>query len=344
MLNPQDRIAIYMEGAVGDLAGKMGAGVLRYSPQQIVCVVDTHTAGNDARALLHIPGEPVPIVGRIEDALALGATVLLLGIAPLGGQIPESWLSDIDLAVESGLSIVNGLHTKLGPRYSQLKQGQRIWDIRIEPPGLKSGTGAASHLAAKRLLLVGTDMSVGKMTAGLEIYREMRDQGIRAEFVATGQIGMTIIGSGIPLDAIRVDFAAGSVEREIMRYPDADWIIIEGQGSLVHPSSTGPLPLIRGSCPTHIVFCARAGQTHLVRAPSVAIPDYNAFIELYLKTASACGTYAEPRCAAIALNTAHLDEKEAHDACEQISARTGFPTWDPVRHGAARFVEVLQRS
>ncbi len=344
MLQPGDKIAIYMEGALHDPSGKMGFGVLRYSPHAVVAVVDRALAGQDARAVTGIPGPDCPIVATLEEAVTLGANVLVIGIAPLGGALPEAWLPIIDRAVGLGLSIVNGLHGRLRPRYQGLQVGQWIWDIRTEPENLPNGTGAAAKMTAKRLLLIGTDMAVGKMTAGLEIQKALLDAGLNAPFVATGQIGMTITGAGVPLDAIRVDFASGAIEREVIQHPEADWIIVEGQGSLAHPSSTATLPLLRGSCPTHLILCARAGQTHLLRAPHIAIPRLDGFIKLYEDLAEVTGTFPRPKTVAIALNTSHLSGAEAKAACEELTADYGLPCWDPVRHGAGPFAELLQRS
>ena len=275
----------------------------------------------------------VPIVASVDEALALGAKALILGIAPPGGLIPPAWLPAIDRAVEGGMIVVNGLHDKLVPRY-----GDRAWDIRVEPADLKPGTGAAGALANRRVLMVGTDMAVGKMTAGLELWKAL---GPGAGFVATGQIGITVVGSGIPLDAIRVDFSAGAVEREVLRLADRETVVIEGQGSIVHPGSTATLALLRGSMPTHLVLCARAGQTHLQNAP-VEIPPLPRLARLYEDVAEACGVFARPRTVGVALNTFHvLDDAAARAACDAVERAMGVPCDDPVRHGVSRIVDAL---
>ncbi len=341
MLKRNQRLAIYMEGAVTGYGGKMGFGILRYSPNQTVCVIDSQTAGRDMK---DVAGMPVgcPIVSSVEESLKLGAEVLVLGIAPPGGLIPPAWITDIDRAVELGLSVINGLHDLLAPRYDSLESGQWIWDIRMEPEGLHPGSGQAANLSNRRLLLVGTDMAIGKMTAGLEIYKNAKDKGIRAEFVATGQIGITITGAGIPLDAIRVDFSAGAVEREVIKYKGADLVIIEGQGSLNHPGSTATLPLLRGSMPTHLVLCHRAGQSHLSMLPHVRIAPLGSLIRLYEDLASVGGLFPHPSTVGVALNTSHLEsDEDAKFACDQIEQELGLPCVDPVRHGCDRLVDRL---
>lgn len=331
MLDPAAPLAVYMEGAVRHYGGKMGVGVLRYSPNPIACVVDSETAGRRTGEEMGVARD-VPIVATIEEALALGAKVLILGIAPSGGLIPPAWLPAIDRAVEGGMMVVNGLHDKLAPRY-----GDRVWDVREEPAGLQPGSGAAGKLTNHRILMVGTDMAVGKMTSGLELWKALPSG---SAFVATGQIGITVTGAGVPLDAIRLDFTTGAIEREVLRYPDAPVTVIEGQGSLVHPASTATLPLLRGSVPTHLVLCARAGQTHLVSVP-VEIPPLRDLIRLYEDVAEACGTFRRPKTIGVALNTFHItNDDEALAACAKVETETGLPCVDPVRHGAARLASL----
>ncbi|RYG44788.1 DUF1611 domain-containing protein, partial [bacterium] len=200
-------LVLYMEGALTGPSGKMGFGVLRYSPNPIVAVMDSTQAGRDASEFG--PWRSCPVVATLEEAKALGAKVMVLGIAPSGGLVPPVWYPDLDHAVAEGLGLVNGLHDFLAPRYPHLPEeptedGPFVWDIRHEPTGLAPGTGAAADLPCRRLLMVGTDMAVGKMTAGLEIYRIAKEAGISTAFVATGQIGITVTGAGVPLDAVRV--------------------------------------------------------------------------------------------------------------------------------------------
>ncbi len=336
MLDPATPLAVYMEGAVRHYGGKMGVGVLRYSPNPVVCVVDSETAGIDLRAETGVDRD-APIVATIDEALALGAKALVLGIAPPGGLIPPEWLPAIDRAVAGGMTVVNGLHDKLAPRY-----GAAVWDVRTEPEGLQPGTGAAAGLGNKRVLMVGADMAVGKMTAGLELWKAL---GPTAAFVATGQIGITVTGAGVPLDAIRLDFSAGAIEREVVRHAAAEFVVVEGQGSLVHPGSTATLALLRGAMPTHLVLCVREGQTHPVNAPWVTIPPLARLRDLYEELASGGGAFPRPQTVGVALNTFHVEsDVAARHACDAIENDLGVPCDDPVRHGSARLAVSLKRA
>lgn len=342
MLPHHARIALFMKGALTQNYGKMGFGVLRYSPNPVVCVIDPDFAGQDAADVTGIP-RPCPVVATVEEARQLGAEVFVLGIAPPGGHLPEDWLADIDEAYRSGLSIVNGLHETLAGRYPDAGYPGKpwVWDIRVEPAGLKPNTGAARHLPCPRILFIGTDMAVGKMTSALEAWRAARAREIDAAFVATGQIGMTITGDGVPLDAVRVDYASGAIEREMLKHPHAEVILVEGQGSLAHPGSTATLPLLRGSMPTHFVLTHRAHQTHLTRFPEIAIPPLKEFVALYRELASVGGIFPRPECLGVALNCKGLSEEEAASACAAIEAETGWPTLDPVRTPTLRWLEPL---
>ncbi|MBI1756082.1 MAG: DUF1611 domain-containing protein [Fimbriimonas ginsengisoli] len=340
MLDRSLPLAITMEGALGLPFGKMGYGVLRYSPNPIACLIDSTHAGEDHRPLSGIE-RPCPVVASVREAADLGARVLVLGIAPPGGLIPAEWLPGIDEAVRLGLCVVNGLHDRLAPRYPSLSPGQWIWDIRVEPEGLGVAKAEAAGLANRRVLMIGTDMAVGKMTAGLEMHRAALARGIRAEFVATGQIGITIMGRGVPLDAVRVDYAAGAIEREVMAVRDAELVIVEGQGALIHPGSSANLPLLRGACPTHLVLCHRAGATGLMRLPHIKIPPLRDYLRLYEELSEACGTFPRARACAVALNTAGLSHQAALEAAQAIEDETGLPCVDPLRHGAEPLVDAV---
>jgi uncharacterized NAD-dependent epimerase/dehydratase family protein len=343
MFTSTSRIAVLLHGGLKGTQGKTGLALIRYRPDRITVAIDQDAAGESFSALTGIPVE-IPIVGSMSEALAYNPDWLAIGIAPSGGVLPDAWLGEVELAVLEGISIANGLHTKMAalPQLQNLKPGQTIWDMRQEPPGLKVGTGAAGQLKAKRILTVGTDMSVGKMSACLELVRSAQAQGINAHFLGTGQAGIMIAGSGVPLDAVRVDFASGAIEQIVMNAPPAaDMLFVEGQGSLLHPSSTANLPLLRGSQPTHLILVHRAGQTSIRNFPHVPIPPLPDVIALYESLAYAAGAFAPAKVVGIALNTGHLSQDEADVAIAQVRSITGLPCTDVVRYGGSQLVETI---
>lgn len=344
MLQADRRVAILLHEGIKGAHGKTGVALLRYSTAQIVVVIDRQCAGESLPALTRIDRD-VPIVASVEDALAYKPDVLVIGIAPSGGILPDEWRQEVKQAVIAGLSIVNGLHTPMAtvPELcDRLQAGQWIWDVRQEPPNLPVGSAKARSLACRRVLTVGTDMGVGKMSTSLELHKAAQTRGMRSKFLATGQAGLMIAGDGVPLDAVRVDFAAGAIEQMVMRYgEDYDILHVEGQGSLLHPGSTATLPLIRGTQPTHLILVHRAGQTHIRNNPHVTIPPLPEVVRLYETVASAAGAFAKVRVAAIALNTFHLNLQTARQAIEQVRAETSLPCTDPVRFGANALLDAL---
>ena len=253
--------------------------------------------------------------------------------------------ADVCVALEAGLSLASGLHSRLAedPDFAAIPRapGQWIWDLRQEPPGLEVAAARAAALPCRRLLAVGSDMAVGKMSTCLELAAAAGRRGLDARFVGTGQAGILISGQGVALDAVRVDYAAGAVEAAVLQAaagagPEA-LVLVEGQGSLAHPGSTATLPLLRGSQPTDLLLVHRAGQSHVRTRPGavpVAIPPLPELI-------AACEGLAalgrpdglRPRVRAIALNTAQLEEAPAAQALGAVAEATGLPVVDPVRQG-----------
>ena len=340
MLTSDNVLAIYMEETLGKTEGKMGYGVLRYCPSRVACVIDSTQAGRMTTDVIDTPRD-CPVVEDVAAAAKMGADTLLLGIAPSGGRIPESWFPAIDAAVSRGMNIVNGLHAPLAERCQTCKEGQWIWDIRREPPGLGIARARARKLPNRRLLVVGTDMANGKMTSALEMVRAAKARGVRAAFLATGQIGIAISGGGVPVDAVRADYACGAIEKLVLDAADAELVAVEGQGSLFHPGSSATLPLLRGSCPTHLLLCHRAGLDTLIRVPEVRIPPLKDCVRLYEDVAEACGVFDRPKTIGISLNTALLTEDEAVRTCERVRQETGLQATDPLRFGVEGLLDSL---
>jgi uncharacterized NAD-dependent epimerase/dehydratase family protein len=343
MLDPKLKVAVYMEGHIDSDYGKMGMGVVRYLKNPIVGVVDKAFAGKLINDFIEIPRQ-VPIFESLEKIIEQGAEVLILGIAPSGGRIPDSWDHVIEKALKAGMSIVNGLHDLLKPKWEhkiENHKNQWIWDVRVPQFTPVIATGKASSISNKRVLLIGTDMAVGKMTSGLELYEDLQKKGANVSFVATGQIGITITGEGIPLDAFKLDYACGAVEQIVLKNADKGIVIIEGQGSLLHPGSSATLPLMRGSCPTHLVLCIRADKNSLRSPEQIEIPDIKEFINLNESLTTVVGTYPKAKVIAICANTSMLSDIDARTFLKNLFKKTGIIVTDPVRFGVDKISETL---
>jgi uncharacterized NAD-dependent epimerase/dehydratase family protein len=343
-LKPHHRIAILLHQGLQGAKGKTGISLLRYSPQPIVAIIDETCPGADVRKLTGIDRQ-VPVVASIQEALTYQPDVLAIGLAPSGGALPAPWYNDVKQAVDAGLSVMNGLHTEMGndpDLVNHLQDSQWIWDVRREPDDLSVGSGEARTLSCHRVLTVGTDMAVGKMSTSIELNRASQRQGLRSKLIATGQTGLMLGEDGIALDAIRVDFASGAIESLMLRYgPDYDVLYIEGQGSLMNPASTATLPLMRGSQPTHLVLVHKVNLHQLQHFPAFTIPSLKTVIQVYETLAAAGGTFAPAKVVGIALNTFGVSQTKALAAIEETSQETGLPCTDVVRFGADPILKAI---
>ena len=342
MLKTTDKIAVWMESNLDDDYGKMGISALRYLNNEIVCVVDSVFAGKKLSEVSIIK-KNIPIIESIDKAKSIGANVLLLGVLTSGGIRPKSWDPVIKEAIEKGMSIINGLHDQIHPEFSKylIDNNQWIWDTRVPKVIPKIGSAKAADLINKRVLMIGTDMAAGKMTVGLELYSYLREKKINAGFVATGQVGITVTGNGIPLDAYKIDHACGAVETAVIEQKDKDVIIVEGQGSILHPGSTATLPLMRGTCPTHMILCHIAGNNSLRSLENIKIPDLKKFIDLNENLASVLGTYPKAKVVGVALNTTLMSDEDAKNYIEIVEKETGVPSTDVIRFGGDRIFSQL---
>jgi uncharacterized NAD-dependent epimerase/dehydratase family protein len=273
----------------------------------------------------------------------MGANVLLLGVLTSGGVRPNSWNDVIKEALNQGMSIINGLHDQVYPDFSKYltNKSQWIWDTRVPQFIPKIGSAKASNLSNKRVLMIGTDMAAGKMTVGLELYSYLKEKQINAGFVATGQVGITVTGKGIPLDAYKLDHACGAVESAVMEQKDRDIVIVEGQGSILHPGSTATLPLMRGTCPTHMILCHIARNDSLRSLENIKIPDLKKFIKLNEELATVIGTYPDTKVIGIALNTILMTDEAAKEYMKKTEEETGLPVTDVVRFGGDKIFSQL---
>jgi len=269
-----------------------------------------------------------------REARARGARSLLIGVANVGGVIGEDWIPHLIDALESGLDIVSGLHAKLidVPRLkaASLRFGRRLIDVRTPPPNIPIATGRKR--TGKRLLTVGTDCALGKKYAALAIARAFRERGVDADFRATGQTGILIAGSGMPMDAVVADFEAGAAEMLSPDAPPDHWDVIEGQGSLFHPAYAGvSLGLLHGSQPDVVVACHEPGRELVLGYPEYSLPSIAETIDLTLRL----GRRTNPaiRCAGVSLNTSKLDAAAARELFASERERLGLPVADPIRRG-----------
>lgn len=343
------RFLILADGEFGPLTSKTANSVIRYLPDRVVAVVDRVAAGKTVQDILGFGGA-IPIVGSMKEGLARKPDAVLVGIAPVGGRMPDEWRHWLLDAIDTGCSIWSGLHTFLSddPALAERsrQRGTEIHDLRRPPANLPVASGKAKAVDPFVILTVGTDCNVGKMTSQLQITRLLNQKGIRTRFVATGQTGIMIEGWGIAVDAVVADFIAGAAEWLVLEgSKDADIVLVEGQGSLNHPGYSGvTCGLLHGSCPDALILCHQATREYIGdyrEAAWLAIPPLSDYLKLY---ESVAGFVHPTRTIAISLNTYDLDEASARKACEQVTKETGLPCTDPVRFDPTPLVEAVARA
>jgi uncharacterized NAD-dependent epimerase/dehydratase family protein len=323
---------LYLGAAADDLAIKTARGLAYWRPEW--CLGQYRNA--DCRQTLGLPDmEPA-------QAAAAGANTMVVGTANAGGVMAPETVADIITALDAKLNVVAGLHQKLRDNADIVaaarRNGRVLFDAREYTQRIPVGTGR--RRPGRRLLTVGTDCSIGKMYTTLAIERSMRKRGIRADFRATGQTGILIAGSGIPVDAVIADFISGAAELISPAREDGGWDLIEGQGSLFHPSYAGvSLGLLHGSQPDALVLCHELTRRHMRGLPGRSLPDLALCLDANL--AAARLTNPEVKAVGIALNTSNVSEHEARAACQEIGERFGLPCEDPVTMGVESIVDNL---
>jgi len=275
-------------------------------------------------------------------AHAAGARTLVLGIANAGGKLGEDLIVDALAAMDAGLDIASGLHHRLNaePRLIEAaaRRGRKLHDVRDPRPDIPIGNGKPR--AGKRLLTVGTDCSVGKMYTTLCLASALEKRGVAADFRATGQTGILIAGDGVPLDAVVADFISGAIEQISPARSDDGWDLIEGQGSLYHPSFAGvSMGLLHGAQPDALVLCHDPVRSHMRGLPHYAPPGLAECMEANLRAGRL--TNPDVRVVGIALNTSALPEDEAIALCARTEAELGLPTSDPYRMGVETILDRL---
>ena len=328
-----DPYLIFLGSETNPTYAKTGFGIADWQPEKCV-------------GQFHLPGGSVDLGLEelsLEAAAEKGAKTLVVGTATIGGGIPADWITALKHALELGLDIAAGVHTRLTDQPELVETAKRLGrtltDVRVPPRDIPVGTG--KKRTGQRLLTIGTDCALGKKYTALQLSKELQQDSVKATFRATGQTGILIAGEGMPIDAVVADFVSGAAE---VLSPDNDpdhWDIIEGQGSLHHPGYAAvSVGLLLGSQPDVFIVCTEAGRTHVAGWPDFPLPSIGDVIE----RAIAIGSRTNPqiRCIGISANTSKLGEKEARDYLAKLSAEHGLPATDPMRFGMAEITQSIK--
>ncbi len=324
---------LFLGDVPDQLAAKTAHGIVDWRPEWCVGQLRLEGCGADCKI------DDI----SISEAISRGAKTMVVGVANAGGFLPEHWVREIVNAIEAGMSIATGLHKRLRdvPEIAQAASahGAQLHDVRFSDQTFATGKG--SKRSGLRLLTVGTDCSVGKKYTSLAIDKEMRHRGIKSDFRATGQTGVLISGRGVAIDAVVADFISGAAEWLSPDNDDDHWDVVEGQGSLFHPSFAGvTLGLLHGSQPDAFVVCHEPTRTNM-RGVNHPLPSIADVIDLVKRQASL--TNPKSQCVGIAVNTVALADNEAKDYLASLADEYGLPCVDPIRTGCSQIVDEVQR-
>jgi uncharacterized NAD-dependent epimerase/dehydratase family protein len=327
------RLALLTQGGLDIYQNKTAMGMLRFRPEDVVCVIDPKHVGQDLQALTGV-GAGIPIVGTVAEAVALHIEWLVIGVATPGGTLPDDIKVQVYDAIRHRIGIISGLHesvngdpnlVSLAARYAvELVNLRKIpneeWHI---------GKALARHTKAFRVLVVGTDANIGKTTTALELERHLKARGINACFVPTGQDGRLITGHGVCVDRVIGNFASGAVEKLVCQQArHADILIIEGQDSIISPPYSGvSLALLHGSCPDAMILCHTPSRK-LLRHTDIPMPPLQTCRRLY---EDLLAPLHPGKVIGIALNTLGMEAKDALAALSECNKITNLPTADVVR-------------
>lgn len=350
-LNPLETpIAVLAEGCFGAHESKTAIGVIRYGQWPVSAVIDSHLAGKRVNDVLSVPCE-APIVASLHAALQMQPMpkALLIGTAPMGGGLPDTYRAIVKEALEAGLHVISGLHVFLNQQADLValaeRHGVMLWDVRTPSEDNVIAHQLPRPESVRVITLVGSDCSVGKMSAGLELNKSLQQAGEASQFVATGQTGIMITGSGIPLDRVIGDFMAGFMERavdEAIQQHSPRWVIVEGQGSLLHPAYSGvTMSLLHGSAPDAMVLCHNPRLTTINKFEKVPLPPLSKLVEIY---ETAAGWIKPANVLGICLNTSTYTREEAKALIQATEAKTGLPTTDAVSFGVDKLMTAIQKA
>jgi uncharacterized NAD-dependent epimerase/dehydratase family protein len=335
------RIVVMTEGQTDPENAKTASCMIRYRPDEIVAVFDSTQRGKTSQDLLGVGG-PLPVVGSLAEAPP--ANTLLLGTAPAGGKIPPPWRAVILEAISRGMDVWSGLHDFLSNdaefTAAAARHGVRLIDVRKnQERDVAFRKGFRGDCL--RIHTVGHDCSVGKMVASVELTYGLKRRGHDAKFIATGQTGIMVEGDGCPIDCVVADFVAGAAEKLVLRNQHREILVVEGQGSLVHPSYSGvTLSLLHGCAPHGLILVYEVGRTVVTDVEHIPIPPLAEIRRIYEVMANVNVDF-HCRVLGIAMNSRRLSDTEAEAERRRVRAEFGLPVCDVIRHGPDELVDAV---
>jgi uncharacterized NAD-dependent epimerase/dehydratase family protein len=330
------------------LRAKTADGYIRYANTHIIGVVDPTTQEENVSEILGIR-EDIPLYHTIAECLEQSSskpTILMIGVAPAGGEATDTLLADIAYSIEHGMNIMSGMHYELN-KDEQLvalakKHNVSLWDVRVPPEDLGVASCKAYFVKKPIILTCAADAAIGKMTVGFEMQRQLEKKGIRGELLATGQTAIMIKGSGISIDRVIGDFMPGATEKLVVEAdPNNRFLIIEGQGGLSHPGyAPVTLGLLHGGMPTHAILIVRPQRKHSIGSKLILLPSTSDTMKMYQGVALPIRI---PQFIGIGVHSHGLSDEEAKQYIDRYKQETGLPVEDVIRFPTGELANALEK-
>lgn len=352
------KAALLIEGVKDIFQAKMAVSLLRYRLDAVHCLIDSTKPGSNAEQIFQIGGD-ISVKDSIASCLKDIDTLILCMVLP-EGRVPETWIKQITMALGNGINVINGLHVDFGTvdeiakklggvsassteRETMFnKSTASIFNVRIPPDDIDLFKYEVLKTKGKRILTVGSDCNIGKMVTSLEMTKAAKARGINAGFIATGQIGILIKGTGIAVDRVISDFLPGAVERLIKEEGDRELYFIEGQGSIIQPMYSGvSLGLLHGASPDAMIIC-HVPSREKIRYSNIKFPDLGFIIRMHEEMAQI--VVPSSRVAGVALNCFDMDMEKARATVAAYEDKLGLPVTDVIKFGAEKLIDsILQQ-
>lgn len=339
---------VYCEGNFGAIDGKTANGLVRCSENyEILSVIDSTRAGQDAGAVLGDAPNGIPVYRDLEEALAhadRSPDYLIFGMAPASGMLSLQERGVVLEAIRRGLNIVNGLHEFLNddPEFAAASNAANVEILDVRRPrdkkDLRLFTGRIHDVTCPRIAVLGTDCAIGKRTTATTLTRFLNYLGINAVMVSTGQTGL-IQGAryGLALDAVPSQFCSGELEATVLEAFESerpDVIIIEGQGALSHPAYSTSSFILRGSCPNAVVLQHAPGRTSRCDFDGMPMPTPASEITLI-------ESFSQTSVIGLALNHENMTDDEVSAAIVQYERDLNIPVTDALTRSPDRLIDMV---
>ena len=331
-------MVLLTDGVTNVGTAKTAVNLIRYKPDEVAAILDPSNAGKTSRELFGMG--TIPVIGSLNEAAA--ANVVAIGIAPAGGKLPQTMRAAILEGISRGMEILSGLHQFLSDD-PEIGEAARLHNVRIFDVRKNNERDVAHRKYINpqclRIHTVGHDCNVGKMVVSVEVVNALRKRGHDAKFVATGQTGIMIEGDGCPIDAVVADFINGAAEKLVLQNQHHEIIVIEGQGSIIHPRySAVTLGLLHGCMPQGLILCYEMGRGVVYGLDQIKLPSLQKFKELYELNAN---TQHPCRVIAVGINGRNFTDPEVEDERKRVEGELGLPAADVLRHGPDRLAEAI---